>query len=204
MEQNNNEDGPAPVSGDCREETLGIVALNAHLEGLRHTASKATAEPPLSVKLHQVADRSFDFLSNASNETLGACVVGLGICTYFILGRVGLVVIGVVCGAFLHSTWENNGRTVRHEDTNAAELKRRRQLGVDAVSQLLEWRQTSAIAVESDHEAGTRNAIGMPADRDLDFESFQPVTRAALTGLIDAVVRDYVKYSLSALEMCFH
>lgn len=195
MEQNNNEDGPAPVSGDCREETQGIVALDAHLEGLHQTALKSITEPPLSVKLHRIADRSFEFLSHASNETLGACVVGLGICTHFILGRVGLVVIGVVCGAFLHSTWENNGQIVGYEDKNAAELKRRRQAGIDVVSQLLEWRQTSATAVESDHEAGTRNVIEMPADRDLDFEGFQPDTRAALTGLTDAAVRDYVKYS---------
>ncbi len=204
MEQNYNEDEPDPVSDDCRGETQEIVVPDAHPEGLHSTTLRPNTEPPLSVKFRQVADRSFEFLSNASNETLGACLVGLGACTYFILGRVGLVAIGVVGGAFLHATWENNGHSVGNEDTKEEELNRRRQVGIDVISQVLEWRQMSAPTVESDHEAGTRNAIEIPADRDLDFEGFQPATRSALTGLTDAVVRDYVKYSSSELPLSFH
>jgi len=204
MEQNYNEHGPSPVSNECPEETHGAVVPLAHLEELRNANSMPTTASPISEYLREVADRSLAFLSNASNETLGACIVGLGACTYFILGRVGLVVIGVVGGALLHATWERSGQSVGKEDTKVAELTRRRQVGIDVVSRVLEWRQTTAPTVESDQKAGTKNVIKVPADRDLDFEGFQPVTRAALTGLIDAVVRDYVKYSFSELAMSFH
>ena len=204
MEQDYNEHGPAQVSDDCPGESEGMVVPDAHPEDLHSKALTPTIESHSSVRLRLIADRLFGFLSNASNETLGACLVGLGACTYFILGRVGLVAIGVVGGAFLHATWENNGHSVGNEDTKEEGLNRRRQVGIDVVSQVLEWRQTSAPAVESDREAGTRNATEISPDRDLDFEGFQPATRSALTGLTDAVVRDYVKYSFSELPLSFH
>lgn len=204
MDQNHNEHGPAPLSDECTGETQGAVVLDAHLEEPRSTTWTPTTATPISEQLREVVDRSLAFLSNASNETLGACIVGLGACTYFILGRIGLVVIGVVCGAVLHATWENKGQSVGNQDINTAELKRRRQVGIDVVSRILEWRQTSAPAVGSDQEAGTRNVIRVPIDRDLEFEGFKPATKAALTGLTGAIVRDYVKYAFSELAMSFN
>lgn len=204
MESNPSRHGPAPVSDDSQGQIEGTAVLDTHPEDPHDTALKPIIETLSSVRLRRLMDRSFDFLSNASNETLGACIVGMSACTYFFLGRVGLVVIGVVGGVLLHATWENNGQIVGHRDTDMADLKRRRQVGIDVVSQVLEWRQTNASAVESDHEAGTKNTTGIPADRDLDFEGFQPATRSALTGLTDAVVRDYVKYSFSELPLSFH
>jgi len=203
MDQNQNEHGPAPVNDECPHETQGAVVLDAHLEEPRSTTRTPTTATPIPEKLREVADQSLAFLSNASNGTLGVCIAGLGACTYFILGRIGLVVIGVVCGAVLHATWENKGQSVGNQDINTAELNRRRQVGIDVVSRVLEWRQTSAPAVGSDQEAGTRNVIKVPTDRDLEFEGFKPATGAALTGLTDAVVRDYVKYAFSELAISF-
>ena len=137
-----------------------------------------------------------DFLSNASNETLGACVVGLGASTYFVLGRIGLVLIGIVGGIVLHATWEYNGRNPGHDgdDAKALELKRRREVGLDVVRRLLDWRDLKSgrdDAVERNRPQTATAALSKPQ---LDYSGFAPATSAALEGLSDAIVRDYVKY----------
>ena len=47
------------------------------------------------------SERALEFLSNASNETLGACIVGLAAVTWLVLERVGLVLIGERVGLVL-------------------------------------------------------------------------------------------------------
>src|SRR6266480_6019842 len=75
---------------DGNEEIVDIIG-----------AKQVNGNQNLQTTLQRFADRAIDFLSSASNETLGACLVGLGATTYFILGRVGLVVIGVAGGIVL-------------------------------------------------------------------------------------------------------
>ena len=48
-----------------------------------------------NIQIQDITDRALRFFSQASNETLGACLVGLSATTYFILGRVGLLLIGL-------------------------------------------------------------------------------------------------------------
>lgn len=153
-------------------------------------------ENPISVHIQQLTERTLDFLSTASNETLAACVIGLGATTYFVLGRVGLVLIGVVGGFVLHATWEHSGHDLKDENSKAAELKRRKQVGLDVVNRVLEWRS----AAGADAGDGSWDPISKGNEGSaitLDFSEFQRSTAAALTGLTDAVVRDYVKYGLS-------
>lgn len=61
-----------------------------------------------SPTVRRLTDAALSFLSNASNETLGACAIGLCATTYLALGRVGLVLIGTVAGVVLHATWEGS------------------------------------------------------------------------------------------------
>ncbi|KAL9041316.1 MAG: hypothetical protein Q9180_001357 [Flavoplaca navasiana] len=126
--------------------------------------TKKTAEDPVqdvsmssSQKAQESLDHILQFLSTASNETLGACLAGLGAATYFILGRIGLVLIGVVGGIVLHAVWEDRNELEISED-------------VDAV--------------------GSKPPYSILSN----LSEFEPATGAALTGLTDAVIRDYVKW----------
>ena len=135
-------------------------------------------------------DSVLHFLASASNETLGACLVGLGAATYLVLGRIGLLLIGIVCGVALHATWERSGE--KNTGDAAAEAKRRRENGLEVVHRVLDWR-------EKNHDSLLKNDKNQEIDiipsagKALDFGDFRPATGAALSGLVDAVIRDYVK-----------
>ncbi|RKU49678.1 hypothetical protein DL546_009794 [Coniochaeta pulveracea] len=124
----------------------------------------------------------FRFLSTATPETLGGVAVGLAAVTYFILGSLGLLLIGAFAGvvAFIH--WEarnpNVGRAVRGER------------GIDLLERLL-------AEARGDKQVGTVEACDPDEEEHAlskGFETFQPETSAALNELVDAVIRDYVKW----------
>jgi hypothetical protein len=146
----------------------------------------ATRTLNVSSKARDLTSRVLDFLSNASNETLGACVVALGATTWLILGGVGLVIIGLVGGVVLHATWEGSGQIGMNDEARASEVRKRREKGLDVVARVLDWRERTRGEKESD-------TFTESSQMKLDFSDFQPETRAALTDLTDAVVRDYVK-----------
>lgn len=149
--------------------------------------------PVVSEKLRDITDAALNFLSNASNETLGACVVGLCATTYLVLGRVGLVLIGAAGGMVLHATWEASNNTAAGGQSNAAEgSRRRRELGIEVVRRALDWRVTSQGAQEGE-VLKTATVEGSPDDKILGYSDFRPATRTALTALTDAVIRDYVR-----------
>ena len=152
-----------------------------------------------SVKAQELLNHGLRFLSTASNETLGACLVGLGAVTYILLGRVGLVLMGTVAGIVLHAIWEEK---IAQPDEQGGPLELgRRQRGrredeQDILHRVLNWR-----SLRHDHESnlneGTEDAgVKSAAYEHLCFSGFQPATTEALTGLTDAVIRDYVKYNL--------
>lgn len=162
---------------------------NARIQAL----SEPATDTSVAARFQQLADRALQFLSSASNETLGACVVGLGATTYFVLGRIGLVLIGVVGGVVLHATWEQSVQDPKDGESRAVEIKRRKQIGLDVVSHVLEWRQMSSERnkeVVEEEEASNFKGGNVV---EFNFADFQPSTASAMTGLIDAVVRDYVK-----------
>ena len=150
----------------------------------------------IATKAQDLTSRVLQFLSTASNETLGACLIGLGASTYLILGRIGLVLIGVVGGIVLHATWESNIQSGVDDEFSAAEIRRRREVGLDVAKRVLDWRGRKQENPQSD--AGEELDINfmMSAQKQLDFRDFQPATGAALTSLTDAVIRDYVKYAM--------
>jgi hypothetical protein len=143
----------------------------------------------LRATLQSLADRALDFLSTASNETLGACLVGLGATTYFILGRVGLVIIGVASGVVLHAIWE------KPTDDRARQLeeRRRKEVGLDVVHRILKWRESRQDEHSNSNEEHALDRVELYSKRILDFTDFRPETAKALNELTDAVIRDYVK-----------
>ncbi|KAF1830386.1 hypothetical protein BDW02DRAFT_534204 [Decorospora gaudefroyi] len=150
---------------------------------------------PLDVKA--LTDRTLHFLATASNETLGACLAGLGAGTYLILGRVGLVLIGVVGGVVLHATWEGHHGDIKQTNGKSAEA-RRRELGADIAQRVLDWRSAKTQHKGDGDDDGEKDRsdfnVQLYSGKQLDYSAFKPETAAALTELTDAVIRDYVKW----------
>lgn len=153
-----------------------------------------TAEDAPTFDITAFTDRALTFLSTASNETLGACLVGLGASTYLILGRVGLLLIGVVGGVVLHATWEGQGHGASGHDAGQT-TGRKRELGIDIAHRVLNWRGTEGKNNHKNDDTDDSDlAVRLFAGKELDYSEFRPETAAALTELTDAVIRDYVKY----------
>ena len=129
-----------------------------------------------------------EFLSIASNGELSACALGLGIATYFILGRLGLILIGVVGGIILHATWEGDnaeGDNAKDDASIGAETKRQKESNVRIVERLLnrqDMRQKSGTSI-----------LEAEAVQESTFVGFRPETAAALNHLVDRVTEDYVR-----------
>lgn len=144
--------------------------------------------------IRTLTNTALKFLSNASNETLGACAIGLCASTYLVLGRAGLVLIGTVGGIVLHATWEasnDNGDDPQKGLQKSA--VRRKELGIEIAKRLLDWKDRSKDVEQrrQDEEIKVEASI---ATTTFDYSEFQPATAAALTTLTDAIIRDYVKY----------
>ena len=126
--------------------------------------------------------RALRFLSTASNETLGGIAVGLAACTYLVLGRVGLILLGGLGGVVLHATWEGHGASNENVD------EARKEKGIDIVKRILDMREDyNNTLSREDPDWGSDTAAKI-------LEGFRPETSAALNELVDAVIRDYVKW----------
>ena len=152
----------------------------------------ATPIPGKSYSKEDALNAVLEFLSNASNETLIACFVGLGAVTYVILGRVGLVLIGIAGGIVLHATWEGKDEGADKDLLSLEKSKKQRETGLDVVQRVLEWRDQKKATAEVDRENVNADIL-LSSRKQLDFASFHPATGAALTSFVDAVIRDYVK-----------
>ena len=148
---------------------------------------------PQQLTLQALADRALHFVSTASNETLGACLVGLGATTYIVLGRVGLVLIGVVGGIALHASWDGTIRGPGSEQEKAQEEKRRKEIGLDVAHRVLDWRDKAKAEGKEDGKVTARVRTGSLSERELSYAGFKPETASALKGFTDAVIRDYVR-----------
>ncbi|KAL8697837.1 MAG: hypothetical protein Q9224_002124, partial [Gallowayella concinna] len=173
------EKGQEQEQGSSEKATIDNI--NSKVQGITTDSS---------IKAQEILDQVLQFLSTASSETLGACLVGLGAVTYFVLGRIGLVLIGIVGGIVLHATWEDyGGQSHSKAETAEARARKRREDELTILQRVLGWR--------GEHD-GSRSDVDGAVDTltsyPLDFSDFEPATGAALTGLTDAVIRDYVKW----------
>jgi hypothetical protein len=179
-------------------------ALDRHHDSLTdstavtpETPKTESNTPPFDVKA--LTDRTLHFLATASNETLGACLAGLGAGTYLILGRVGLVLIGVVGGVVLHATWEGHHGNNKETQGRSADA-RKRELAVDIAQRVLDWRTDKTQEKGHARDDSSDFNVQLYSGKTLDYSDFKPETAAALTELTDAVIRDYVKYVLRAVS----
>ncbi|KAJ4992915.1 px domain-containing protein [Stagonosporopsis vannaccii] len=168
----------------------GVAAADA--------APRKDAEQPPPFDVKALTDRALHFLATASNETLGACLVGLGAGTYLILGRVGLVLIGVVGGVVLHATWEGQSHNGDGgEQKGKSNEARKRELGAHVAHRILDWRDKKER--QDGDEDSSELSLKLYSGKHLDYSGFKPETAAALTELTDAVIRDYVKWWYSPI-----
>ena len=165
------------IGGDSKHGRDAIAAKDAPSTGIPQSNATAT-------NIEELTTRALRFLSTASPEILGGIAVGLAACTYLILGRVGLILIGAFGGIVFHATWE--GQSFAAGSIEDA----RREKGVDIVKRLLDLRETTTRGEDEDGE----KELSVK-----DFEGFQPETAAALNELVEAIIRDYVKWWYSPI-----
>jgi len=183
------EAGSGPLEGHgqpvSNNETNDPTPVDDNEKPTQVTTTDSTGQTSV---LQVFTDRALQFLAHASNETLGACLAGLGASTYFIFGRVGLVIIGVAGGVVLHATWEGIRGDDRDEHTKRLDQQRKKETGLELARRLLDLR-VSAETAEDEREEAKLNAT-----HQLDFSRFEPETAAALDTFVSAVIRDYVHY----------
>lgn len=129
-----------------------------------------------------VTTKIFRFLSTATPGALSSVAVGLAAVTYFVLGQVGLLLIGALGGVSFYIHWEASNpdyaRAVHGEQ------------GLDVVVRLL-GEKTKPKQVDAEQSIVEHEEERFLAQ---SFADFQPETREALNELVDAVIRDYVKW----------
>ncbi|KAF6825390.1 5-oxoprolinase [Colletotrichum musicola] len=179
---------PSPPAIETTTTTEKVVSgekfdvSNGPAPGNAIAAAAAAAQPPSKPEDEDdLVTKVLKFLSTATPETLGAIAVGLAASTYFILGKVGLVLIGAFGGVVTFITYE-----ARHPEVSRAV---RGEKGIDVLERLS---ITRIAEPPKDDDAEEDRLIH-------GFDDFQPETREALTGLVDAVIRDYVKWWYSPI-----
>lgn len=134
-----------------------------------------------------VTTKIFQFLSTATPGTLSSVGLGLAAITYFILGQIGLLLIGALGGIAFYIHWEASNpdfaRAVHGEK------------GVDIVARLL-GETTNTNVIEAEKKLVEEDEAQFLAR---SFADFQPETKEALNDLVDAVIRDYVKWWYSPI-----
>lgn len=151
--------------------------------GLSPAASDITSTT--TNKEEDLATQAFRFLATATPGTLGGVAVGLGAVTYFVLGPLGLVLIGAFGGVVGYIQWEQRNAEV------ARALKGEK--GVDLIARLLETKAKAEITQSEQDADKEESALA------LRLEDFQPETREAINEIIDAVISGYVKWWYSPL-----
>ncbi|KAI1380894.1 PXA domain-containing protein [Hypoxylon crocopeplum] len=135
---------------------------------------------PSKTQQDDLVTKVLQFLSTATPGALGAIVIALAAVTYFVLGQIGLLLIGAVGGIVLFATWES-----RHPEVSRAV---RGERGYDFLDRFLETTHT---------KPGVKTEQGDEKDAQIlarSFDDFQPETRQALNALTDAIIRDYVDW----------
>ncbi|KAL4819049.1 PXA domain-containing protein [Aspergillus spinulosporus] len=139
-------------------------------------------------QLKQLLDTALCFLSTCSNEALLLVLICLMGTTYLILGRLGLLLIGITLGVALHASWVG----MDHSNSSEYTVIGRKQLSLSIVHKLLNWEGTYPVKADSNtHDPGETYHRALSVS-DVDALSLGPITASALHSLIDAVMRDYV------------
>lgn len=141
--------------------------------------ASASAPTDLEGKTSALAAKALKFISEATPTTLAGIAVGFSAILYAILGRIGLLLIGAVAGVLAFISLEAKNPAIAQAV--------RGEKGPEVLDRLwLDMKQIKTSDCSQDEDA-EEAAIK-------SFDDFRPETRDALGGLVDAVIRDYVKW----------
>ncbi|KGO65020.1 Sorting nexin, C-terminal [Penicillium italicum] len=136
---------------------------------------------------------TLNFLSTSTNETLLGVFALLALVTYIILGRIGLLLMGVAVGVVLHASWEGSDNEHPNEASHAQKSNRRRELALEVSNRLLDWPKRAGASDVQGEDDGSTSALEEISSADLEYATFQPATAVALRTFTDAVINNYVK-----------
>ena len=107
-------------------------------------------------------------------KRLGPVLRVLGATTYLVLGRVGLVLIGVVGGVALHAAWDGSIQGATTAVAKAAEERRRKEISLDIVKRVLTWQTARQIEGTDDTDTDEPSKVELVPGKKLDFSEFPP------------------------------
>ncbi|ROT41453.1 hypothetical protein SODALDRAFT_331182 [Sodiomyces alkalinus F11] len=142
----------------------------------------SSSSPSPSPSEDDLLSKLFKFLSTATPKQLVGVGVGLAAATYVILGKLGLILMGAFGGVVLFISYEARHPEVSQTIRGESAIDVLRRLGLD---------KASDPSKENDAQQDERLIHS--------FDDFRPETRDALVGLVDAIIRDYVKWWYSPL-----
>ncbi|KUI74161.1 hypothetical protein VM1G_10018 [Cytospora mali] len=157
------------------EKGQGVTSNHAHTNPTTPASKSSNPDVDVTTKI-------FRFLSTATPGTLCGVAVGLAAVTYFVLGQFGLLLIGALGGIVAYMQWEASNP----DFTRAVHGEK----GVDIIGRLL-GEKNSLMDVDVDRRTTEEEEAIFLAQ---SFADFQPETQEALNDLVDAVIRDYVKW----------
>lgn len=161
------------------------AADDANVETKTESTAPQTAETISSLSGQWL----LSFLETADNGVLLGILGVSALLTYLILGRLGLLLIGLVSGFLFHDYGvgliADKGAGDERSDVALYSSRRRRELGIEVASRLLDWKPQKDV-LRADQERADGNVAV------LDLTKFPPATAAALTELIDSIVNGYV------------
>lgn len=134
-----------------------------------------------------------NFLSTSTNETLLGVFALLALVTYVILGRLGLLLIGVAVGVVLHASWEGSDNEQPDGVSHTKKSNRRRELALEVSNRLLDWPKRAGASDIQGGDDGSISTLEDMSSAGLEYAAFPPATAVALRTLTDAVINDYVK-----------
>lgn len=155
-----------------------------------HINDQASNTIPDFTPSKEAKDLILGFLATSSSESLGCAFVALIFATYIILGRVGLLLIGLVLGVLLHASWEGKSHESRSGVPDSRSPRKRKELALELANRLLDW--PKRITTEGNNDDGRQRTIEAGRAANLDYSTFGPGTSTALKSITDAVIRDYV------------
>lgn len=182
-------------------ETVHAVQTSEHDADTSTGQNNAHLNAPSSESTawSQTLQSILSFLEQADNGVLLKILGALAILTYLILGRLGLLLIGLVAGFVIH---DYCGGLVADTDVAAGNVdgrnggiavfssRKRRELGIEVAARLLEWKPTQSVQDTNQAENVSENVS--QDTNSLDLSRIPPATADALTHLIDAIIDNYV------------
>jgi hypothetical protein len=176
---------PPDDNNNNDDDDYDLKSLEGESKPLFADANGGNQTPP-EVTL---ASRAIQFFATATPATLAGLGVGVSAVTYAVLGRLGLVLIGAFGGVVSFIIWESKNpelaKAIRGEESNKV---------LDRV-----WADLTAV-----------RSLETPDDEDEDqsriksFDEFRPETKEALSGLVDAIIQNYIKWWYNPLVPSDH